>query len=302
MKLLILSFFSFFIVSISTLSIERIKMSEKKVDISPVQVLGNQYFPPLPILSVGSIYPDFSAESITAIDINSGVDLYNKNSDKKLLPASTTKIVTALVSIDYYPMQKRITIDNLKVDGQKMGLMPNEEITVRDLLSGLLIFSANDAAEVLAANYPGGRDEFIKAMNSKAEELNLSSSHFTNPSGLDDAGISTTSRDLVRAATEAMQNQIFREIVGTKSKTVSSTDGKIKHKLSNLNQLLGTVDGVLGVKTGWTENAKENLVTYIERDDKKVMIAVLGSKDRFGETKMLIDWIFANYEWRSVKV
>ena len=74
---------------------------------------------------------------------------------------------------------------------------------------------------------------------------------------------------------------------------LSSENGKIVHRLTNINELLGVVDGVLGVKTGWTENARENLVTYIERDNRKIMIAILGSQDRFGETKELIDWIFA---------
>jgi D-alanyl-D-alanine carboxypeptidase (penicillin-binding protein 5/6) len=96
----------------------------------------------------------------------------------------------------------------------------------------------------------------------------------------------------------AMEKQEFAHIVGTKEIEVKSIDGKITHKLANLNQLLGKVPGVLGVKTGWTENARENLVTYVERDNRKVMLAVLGSQDRFGETKELIDWIFANYIWQ----
>jgi len=82
---------------------------------------------------------------------------------------------------------------------------------------------------------------------------------------------------------------------------VRSENGKIVHRLTNINELLGVVEGVLGVKTGWTENARENLVTYIERDNRKIMIALLGSQDRFGETKELIDWIFSNYSWSEVK-
>jgi len=99
-----------------------------------------------------------------------------------------------------------------------------------------------------------------------------------------------------------MKNPEFANIVGTKEITVKSIDGKIVHKLANVNQLLGKVPGVLGVKTGWTESARENLVTYIERDNHKIMIAVLGSQDRFGETKELINWIFANYSWQEVRL
>jgi D-alanyl-D-alanine carboxypeptidase (penicillin-binding protein 5/6) len=97
-----------------------------------------------------------------------------------------------------------------------------------------------------------------------------------------------------------MKNSEFAEIVGTKKINVSSVDGKIIHRLANVNELLGKIPGVLGVKTGWTENARENLVTYIERDNHKIMIAVLGSQDRFGETTELIDWIFSNYSWQEV--
>ena len=96
------------------------------------------------------------------------------------------------------------------------------------------------------------------------------------------------------------QNPIFAKIVGIKEITVKSVDGKITHKLTNVNKLLGSVEGVLGVKTGWTENARENLVTEVSRNGKRVMIVVLGSSDRFGETTELIDWIYNNYSWENV--
>jgi D-alanyl-D-alanine carboxypeptidase len=182
-----------------------------------------------------------------------------------------------------------------------MGLINGEKMKVEDLLYGLLVYSANDAAEVLAQNYPGGRDAFVGAMNAKAVELHLENTSFKNPTGLDGNGHVTTARDLIRGASLAMQIPEFARIVGTKQAVVKSENGKIVHRLTNINELLGVVEGVLGVKTGWTENARENLVTYIERDNKKIMIALLGSQDRFGETKELIDWIFANYAWKEVK-
>jgi D-alanyl-D-alanine carboxypeptidase (penicillin-binding protein 5/6) len=98
-----------------------------------------------------------------------------------------------------------------------------------------------------------------------------------------------------------MEDPRFAEIVGTKTQVVRSIDGKIAHYLTNINELLGKIPGVLGVKTGWTENARENLVTYVNRDGHRVMIAVLGSQDRFGETKELIDWIYSSYQWQEVK-
>lgn len=258
-------------------------------------------FAPIPIVSNTSTFPVLSAQAALAVDLDSDVSLYEKNPDSALLPASTTKIVTALVSMDYYPLDAVLRVGRVNVAGQKMWLKSGEEMSVKDLLYGLLVYSANDAAEVLAQNYGGGREAFIEAMNRKAKDLSLINTLFQNPTGLDGNDQVTTARDLIRVSTVAMKNPVFAEIVGTKEKTVASINGAIKHRLTNINELLGVVPGVLGVKTGWTENARENLVTYVERDDHKVMIALLGSQDRFGETKELIDWIFTNYTWKEVK-
>jgi len=258
----------------------------------------------LPILEKETTFPVLSAQAALAVDLDSQITLYEKDPDKLLLPASTTKIVSALVVMNYYKDDQVLTVKNIKVEGQKMGLILGEEIKVKDLLYGLLVYSANDAAETLAQNFNGGRDAFILAMNEKAKELRLDNSNFTNPTGLDTDGdhIVSTARDLVKISSYAMQNPEFAEIVKTEKITVTSTDGKIIHRLTNVNELLGKVPGVLGIKTGWTENARENLVTYLERDNHKVMMVVLGSQDRFGETKELINWIFANYSWQEVKV
>ena len=259
-------------------------------------------FTPIPELSDSSNFPILSAQAALAVDIDSGISLYEKNPNTPLLPASTTKIITALVAMDNYSLETNLTVGKFWVEGQKMGLREGEKIRVDDLLQGLLIFSANDAAEVLALNYPGGRSAFIDAMNEKARTLSLENSNFKNPTGLDGNGHSSTARDLVRVSEVAMRNKKFAQIVATKEKSVTSVDGKIAHKLINLNELVGKVEGVLGVKTGWTEVARENLVTYIERDGHRVMIALLGSQDRFGETEELISWIFENYKWQEVSL
>lgn len=257
-----------------------------------------------PVLTGNKTFPVLSAQAVLAVDIDSGVSLYEKNPDEAFLPASTTKIITALVAMDYYSNLQVLEVKDAKVDGQKMGLVSGEKIDVESLLYGLLVYSANDAAEVLAQNFPGGRGFFISAMNSKVEKLGLTNTSFANPTGLDvyAENVHTTARDLVRVSEYAMENPKFAKIVGTKQITVTSLDGKVVHRLENINELLGVVDGVVGVKTGWTENARENLVTYVRRGDKKVLIALLGSQDRFGETRELIDWIFENYSWMGVSV
>jgi len=266
----------------------------------PVIAREEKIFAPLPVLAEGVNFPVISSQGALATDLDSGINLYEKNSDAPLLPASTTKIVTALVSLDAYPLDQVLKVGKFRVDGQKMGLRMGEEMRVEDLLYGLLVYSANDAAEVLAMNYPGGYDAFISAMNAKAKELSMSNSNFQNPVGLDGSTQVTTAKDLVRVSEVAMRIPEFAKIVSTKQITVKDATGKISYNLRNINELLGRVPGVLGVKTGWTPDSRENIVTYIERDGHKVMIAVLGSQDRFGETKELIDWIFANYNWQKV--
>lgn len=295
MRLLYLSLLSFVFIATSALA-----LSKENINSQVSSVANNKSFTPLPKLDEGVTFPIISAQAALAIDLDSGVTLYEKDPDKLLLPASTTKIVTALVAMDYYPSGMVLKVGKFKVEGQKMGLVEGEEMTAGDLLYGLLIFSANDAAEVLAQNFPGGRDLFIAAMNLKARQLHLENSNFINPSGLDGGNHVSTARDLIRVSEIAMQNPKFAEIVRTKEKEVKSVDGKVSHKLVNINELIGSVDGVLGVKTGWTEGARENLVTYIERNGKKVMIALLASQDRFGETRELIEWIFDNYEWKEI--
>ncbi len=284
--------------------LSNISKSESGSIVNPkISLTPTKDYPPIPILKTQSVeLPPLTSESIFVVDVNSGVSLYEKNPDEQLLPASTTKIVTALVAIDYYNPEEIVTVRKPNVEGQKMGLFEGEQITVGDLLAGLLIHSANDAAEVLAQNYPGGREAFVAAMNNKARDLHLENTFFTNPSGLDGLGLTTTARDLARESAIAMKIPIFRDIVGTKEKLVSSVDGVYTHKLTNINELVGVVPGVLGVKTGWTENAKENLVTYVKRDNNDVVFIVLKSTDRFGETRTLIDWIFESYEWKKVSI
>jgi D-alanyl-D-alanine carboxypeptidase (penicillin-binding protein 5/6) len=301
MKLLYISIVAFVIAVASSLAIYRQYTTQERILMVPVIAKEDGFdYPSLPTLAGDDTFPVLSAQSVLAIDMDSQIVLYEKDEDAKSLPASTTKIVTALVALDYYPLDKVLIVGNVDIEGQKMHLVSGEKLTVHDLLYGLLIYSANDAAEVLADNYAGGREMFVNAMNLKAKELNLQDSNFTNPSGLDEVGHVSSARDLVRVASYAMENPFFAKTVATRDATVKSEDGKVSHKLTNINELLGKVDGVLGVKTGWTENARENLVTYIVRDDKRLMIALLGSQDRFGETAELIDWIFANYDWREV--
>jgi len=252
---------------------------------------------PYPVNKGIYLLPELTAKSIFIVDVDSAVVLYQQNADLKLLPASTTKMMTALVVLDQYPLDKVLTVGQLKIDGSKIGLLPGEQITVENLLYALLVGSANDAAEVLAQNYPGGEAGFVLAMNQKAADLKLENTHFSNPIGLDDKDHYSTAKDLGRLAVVFINQPVLAKIVATPEIVISDTSGTIKHNLKNTNELIGKVEGVKGIKTGWTQNAGECLVTLVEKGGHRVVIVVLESKSRFTETQSLINWVFGNFDW-----
>jgi len=298
MKLMYLAMLSFVFIVSCALSLNKAK--ESKYWIIQKSKAESKVFTPIPTLKAGTAFPVISAQGALIQDLNSGVYLYEKGSEKSLYPASTTKIMTAIVALDFYPESYVVEIGKIKIDGQKMGLKEGQKISAYDLIKAMLVFSANDAAEALAAGYPGGRELFVATMNNKAKSIGLTNTKFNNPAGLDSEDNITSAKDLEKLAIVAMKNPIFAGIVKQKEVNVATIDGKDSFKLMSTNKLLGKVEGVLGVKTGWTENARENLVVYVERDGKKILLTLLGSQDRFGETKELIDWVFANYEWKEV--
>lgn len=238
--------------------------------------------------------PPTSAKHVFIQNVDTGEVIVNRAADEELYPASTTKIVTGLVAMRYYSPQKVITVTRSYPEGQDVGFEPGEQITVENLLYALLIDSANDAAEILAENYPGGRVGFVEDMNHLAkDELKLRHTNFLNPTGLDEDGHYSSAADLGRLASTAMKNQLFSRIVSTETTIVSSTDAAQTHVLSNTNELLGKVPGVLGIKTGFTDKAGESVITLVKRENTTLVFVVMGSSDRFGDTKRLIDWAFA---------
>ena len=257
--------------------------------------------PLLPIDNHTGQVPAIAAAGVLIKDIPSGMVLYAKNERVKFPPASTTKIMTALISLEKYHLDDVMTVKTIVNDGKKMGLVLGEQITVESLLYGALVHSANDAAYVLAENYPGGVAKFVEKMNEKAKQLNLSETHFANPIGFDDVNQYTTARDLAKLAQIALTDKIFSKIVGTKSITVSDVNFYNFHDLKNVNELLGKVAGVSGVKTGFTENAGEILVSEVKKQDRTVLFVVLKSGDRFGDTTRLIDWVFSNFTWVPIE-
>jgi D-alanyl-D-alanine carboxypeptidase (penicillin-binding protein 5/6) len=234
------------------------------------------------------------------IDKDSGTVLFEKNADTRLYPASITKMMTAMVALDAYPLDRVLTVhEESKAVGSVMGLRDGEQITVENTVKGLLVGSGNDAAYLLADSYPGGYQKFVDAMNARAADWHLTSTTFLNVSGVEEEGHLTTVRDLATLEKEAMNNEFFRDTVKLPHVTITDTTGTIMHSLDSTNKLLGVVPGIEGVKTGWTDDAGECLVTQTTRDGHTIITVVLNSNDRFGESTKLIEWAYSNHDWKS---
>lgn len=235
-------------------------------------------------------FPVISARSTLILDVSTGNILFSKNPNLRFTPASATKIVTALVALNYYKSDEVLTVERTDVIGSKIYLLKGERITVENLLYGLLLNSGNDAAYTLAQNYPGGVVNFVAEMNNIVRKLKLTNTYFTEPAGLDDLGNYTTTLDLATLAQEALKNPVFAKIVATRERTVFDATGGISHELTNLNRLLWDVPGVVGVKTGFTQTAGGVLVTLLKAEKRQLLFVVFKSDDRFADTKSLIDW------------
>jgi D-alanyl-D-alanine carboxypeptidase len=242
-----------------------------------------------------SYQPIISATAVSITDLASYSPVYQRNEHLHLLPASTAKIMTALVAYDLYRPEDIITIHKPLNDGQIMGLVEGERITAENLMYGLLVYSGNDAAYALAQKT--GVETFVRLMNQKAKLLSMKNSVFSNPAGLDGDGSTqyTSASDLTLASRALLKNSYLTKFVSIKEIEVSDVDFKYFHKLTNVNKLLGEIQGVGGLKTGYTIDAGQNLVSFYKRqDDHDFIIVVLKSLDRFEDTKNLILWIEQN--------
>lgn len=240
--------------------------------------------------------PDLTATGIYVSDLDTGIVLYDKNPHEQLKPASLTKIMTALVALDYYPEDFVLSVINGESSvGATAKLVKGDRLTFETMMEALLIPSGNDAAVTLAENYPGGYVNFVAKMNSKAHDLGLVNSHFANVSGVESPNHYTSAYDIAMIAKSALKRNLFSNIVSTQKTTITSLKG-YHYPLETTNKLLGE-PGVLGVKTGWTPEAGECLVTLVNRDNHPILVSLLNSKDRFGESEKLINWIYQNYSW-----
>ena len=237
-------------------------------------------------------------------DRKSGRIIWGKNENKKSAMASTTKIMTCIVVIENANLNDEIKISAKAAGtgGSRLGLKKDDKITIKDLLYGLMLRSGNDAAVALAEYVGKDKEGFANLMNKKAKELGLKDTHFVTPHGLDDPEHYTTAYELAKIADYALKNEMFAKIVGTKEHTIN-INGYAK-QLCNTNELLGYLQGVSGVKTGFTNNAGRCLVTSVNRNDFEIITVVLGAdtkKIRTADSINLIEYAYENYKYLNIE-
>ena len=248
--------------------------------------------------------PKINSRYAIVLDRENKAILYGKNEKTKTKMASTTKIMTSLVVIENTNLNNVVEISGKAAGtgGSKLKINKGDKITVGDLLYGLMLRSGNDAAVALAEYVGGSIEGFATLMNKKAKELGLENTNFVTPHGLDSDQHYTTPYELAVLTDYALQNKTFIDIVNTK--TCNITINGYSRTISNTNELLGNLNGVYGVKTGFTNGAGRCLVTSIKRGDLDVICVVLGAdtkKIRTTDSIKLIEYTFANYQKVDIK-
>ena len=253
--------------------------------------------------------PSINAASAILIDNRTNKVLYSKNEDTKMFPASTTKIITAIITLENCSLDEQATASfdavNIPEGYATADIKIGETFTVEQLLEMLLVHSANDAANVLAEHVGGSLESFVSIMNTKASELGLTNTHFTNPYGLQDDNHYTTARDLATIMKYCLQNENFRRICGLASCAIPATNMSEPRTYSSTNQLVIAGNNnyypyVTTGKTGFTSDAKHCLVSSAYNNDLELICVVLGSEDNFGDTRAIYNYAYSTYSIKDI--
>ncbi|NOZ71008.1 MAG: D-alanyl-D-alanine carboxypeptidase [Chloroflexi bacterium] len=241
--------------------------------------------------------PQIDALAAIIVDRRSNTVLWSRNADMAVPMASTTKLMTALLALQVLQPDDVVVVSSAALVGNaSMGLQAGEQISVRALLYGALMVSGNDAATELAIAAAGNVPAFVQRMNEQALAWGMKDTHFVNPHGLDAPGHVSSARDLVTLAQHVLENPLLAEIVATRRTTIAG------YTLVSTNQLLGTYEGVYGVKTGTTDAAGQVLIAAARRPGGDVITVVLNSPDRFTETTRLLDYYFEHWRWVTIQL
>jgi D-alanyl-D-alanine carboxypeptidase (penicillin-binding protein 5/6) len=228
------------------------------------------------------------------VDIDGAV-VWQKNAAQRLAPASLTKLMTALLAAEQLEPQERITVDAMaaRETGSRLGLLPGDTFSARDLLAATLIASANDACRALADHAAGTQAAFVQRMNQRAQQLGLRNTRFANACGHDAPGHTSSVQDLRLLARAVLQQPLLTELVAQQRREIVSLDGLRSFTLVSTNALLGRYEGAVGIKTGSTPLAGHCLVALIRRGPHSVLLVMLKGKDRWWDTADMLDIAFA---------
>lgn len=243
--------------------------------------------------------PQLTAKSAVLINEDSGEILFAKDENTRRPMASTTKIMTALITLETAAANNRIvTITDamVRVEGSSMGLLPGNQLSLKALAAGMLTVSGNDAANSAAIAIGGSIPAFADIMNRRAQELNLNDTHFVTPSGLDNEEHYTTARDLAVLAAAAMKNPDFAEIAGSKQCNVEFVNPGQTRRFTNHNKLLSMYSGCTGVKTGFTKKSGRCLVSAAEKDGVRLVAVTLDAPDDWNDHQKMLDYGFSQLE------
>jgi len=245
--------------------------------------------------------PDITARGAVLLDAKTGQLLFEKNGHLRSAPASTTKIMTAILAVESGRLDEvvQISVRSAATRGSSMYLYPGQKITLRELVTGLLLRSGNDAAVAIAEYLAGSVDNFVEQMNRKALLLGAVDTHFRNPHGLSAAGHHSTAYDLALLARYALTNPIFAEIVSTRETSIEWLDRKGREhdvNLRNTNKLLWMLEEADGVKTGTTNEAGPCLVSSATRGNQKLIAVVLHDHSRWYDSMKLLKYGFDNFD------
>lgn len=249
------------------------------------------------LLALYSVFPypaaavSTSAASAALMDADSGRILYAQNADARMLIASTTKIMTALVAIEEGDLSRtvRVSREAAYTEGSSMYLAEGEQVTLETLLYGLLLCSGNDAAVAIAQGVSGSTDGFVRLMNEKARELGMEDTSFANPNGLDDEKHYSTARDMAKLACAAVRNETLLRIASTRSITIGG------RTMTNHNKLLSYMPGCIGLKTGYTRAAGRTLVSCAERNGQRLVAVTLQDGNDWADHQALYEYGFSAY-------
>ncbi len=232
--------------------------------------------------------PSIKASALYLVELKSGRVLLEKDATRRLPPASLTKIMTALIALESAPLQEVVKIDRRAlVHPSSLKFQPGEEFLLRDLLTAMLVSSANDACEAVAWHVGGDADQFVVMMNERARTLGLKNTHFTNACGFDAPGHYSTAADLAKLTEQALQEPVFSMMVRTIVRDIASVDGTRKVSLHSTNELLLDPD-VNGVKTGYTSKAGRCLIASMFKDGHRLLLVGLNVTDRWEQVPRLL--------------